>query len=130
MTDTSTPRRFKTDSGLTIGGRVYEDDEQTRFAISCSSIGLGLPSYGDFIDSISNGDEKQEMLDWREQAFNSFKSNNQLALKGWLQAMYAAWNFRLTIDDIRPNLSMSLDFSKSQAKKGKKGGRGTRSAYC
>ena len=108
MSRTSTPRRGKTGSGVSIGGWFYDDNEQTRFAFSCSLNGFGLPSYDDFIDSLPDGAAKQELLDWRQQALNASKSGNQLALKGWLQAMYVAWNFRMAIDRVQPTVSLGL----------------------
>jgi len=108
MTDKSTPTRFKTNAGLTIGGWAYENEEQTRFAFRSSLMGFGMPSFDDFIDGLPDGIGKQELLDWRQQAFEAFKSGNQLALKGWLQAAYTNWKARLTVDGIREPLSYGL----------------------
>lgn len=91
-----------------------------RFAFTCSTMGFGLPSFDDFIDSLPEDIAKQELLDWRQQASKAFKNRNDLALKGWLQAAYSNWRIRLTVDDIRPTLSMGLDYSKSQSDKNKK----------
>lgn len=117
MDDLTTPYRYKPGPGtienpsITVGDWAYEDEEQTRFAFICASEGFGLPSFDDFIDSLPDGIAKEELLDWRKNAFNAFKNSNRAALRGWLQAAYTNWRARLTIDGIRPTLSMGTDIS-------------------
>lgn len=127
MDDSTTPYRYRPGPGttdnpsITVGGWAYEDEEQTRFAFICSSEGFGLPSFDDFIDSLPDGVAQQELLDWRQQAFNAHKTGNTPALRGWLQAAWTNWRARLTVDHVQPTVAMGLSHSKVQAEKGKAG---------
>jgi len=104
-----------------VDGWAYEDGEQTKFAYIAKIMNFALLSFDDFLDSMPDGITKQDLLDWRQQAFNAFKAGNALALKGWLQAMYVGWKLNLTIDGIQPRISMSLEHSRVQSDKGTRG---------
>lgn len=105
----STPKRHHDPHRLVLDGWVYEDPEQMRFAKGCNRHNFGLPEFDDFIDGMEEGIAKDELLDWRQQAFKAFTDNNQHALKGWLQAAYCNWRSRLTIDGALPTLAKGVN---------------------
>lgn len=114
-----TPKRHKTKQGFTVGGWAYDDQKQHFFAIKCWGLGVGLPSLDDFIDSMPEGKARNEMLDFRNSAFSAFSSNNTLALKGWLNALWVLWTFHRTVENIRPELRRGVTNKSSTSKGGK-----------
>jgi hypothetical protein len=118
----TTPARFPAGEGdqISVGGLVYKDEEQTRFAVVCSGQVFGLPSFDNHIDALPDCPVKADLLAWRENAFNAFKTGNQSALRGWLQAAWVAWKCELTFDDIHRTLKMGDDYSRSQSSNAQK----------
>ena len=127
MDDLTTPYRYNPGPGttetlsITVGGWAYEDEEQQEFALTCGFWCFYWPSYDDFIDGLPECEAKQELLGWRQQAFKAFKSRNESALKGWLQALHVNRAYSLYRGDSQPLISVGLTYSESQSIKGKKG---------
>lgn len=125
MTETTTPQRYPaTDGdrgpeGISVRGTAYKDSEQMRFAFVCEFHAFNLPAFDDFIDALPEGAARDELLDWRQQAFAAFKANNRHALKGWMQAVWVNWQTRDILNQLQPTVKLGLDHRKTQAERGK-----------
>lgn len=109
---------------------TYESQEENEVAFLFSGYGFSLESFDTYLESLGDSPRAIQLHAWRSSAFHALRTNNELAIEGWLNALTASWFDARKTEIIQPlaiagekaRLKRSADAKKSVEKRHNKPG--------